>query len=183
MTVLATCRPSSFLRTSELRPPGSVYSARDYNALASCVRGVDSSIGEGDPHRVVFALVDGHTIGECDHRGYRYYEWCAHLSTLTLAYVRDDVWPADLATSVEEELGVLWSARADGGEEIPRDGVIGGVRVRTHLQDLPYYDRKSGGECLKPRRTTQSGSSRWLALTVRTSIVAQFRHVVFQRQR
>lgn len=85
-------------------------------------------IADGDLHRVVFALDDGHMIGECDCKGYQHHDWCAHLAALVLAYVRDGVQPADLATPVEEEVDVLWSARADGGEDSPRDGVTGGIR-------------------------------------------------------
>lgn len=74
-------------------------------------------VGDGDLHRVEFALEEGHMLGECDCRGYRHRDWCAHLAALVLAYVRDEIEPADLAIPVEDEVDALWARTGrDGGE-------------------------------------------------------------------
>lgn len=85
-------------------------------------------VGDGDRHRVLFALEDGHMVGDCDCRGYQYHAWCAHLAALVLAYVRQDVVPADVATPIDEEVDALWAARPDGGDDRLGDGVGGGRR-------------------------------------------------------
>jgi hypothetical protein len=78
-------------------------------------------VGGGDLHRVTFVLEEGHMLGECDCRGYQHHDWCAHLAALVLAYVQEDVQPADLSTPVSDEVDALWSRSGrDGGEHSRR---------------------------------------------------------------
>jgi hypothetical protein len=77
-------------------------------------------VGDGNLHRVTFALEDGHLLGEGTCRGYQHHGWCAHLAALVLAYVRQEVEPADLATPVDEEVDALWARGRAGGEDTRR---------------------------------------------------------------
>lgn len=79
-------------------------------------------VGDGDRHRVLFALDDEHMLGECDCRGYQHHDWCAHLAALVRRYVRDEVTPADVSTPIDEEVHHLWTAVPDGGDDRPTRG-------------------------------------------------------------
>lgn len=84
-------------------------------------------VGDGDLHRILFAIDDGETIGDCDCRGYEHRDWCAHLAALLLQYVRSEIQPADVSTNVKDEVDALWSSRPHGGDD-RRPERYGGVR-------------------------------------------------------
>ena len=66
-------------------------------------------VGDGDLHRVAFALDDGHMIGECDCLGHHHNDnWCAHVAAMVRLYVRGRVDPADVSVPLEEENARLW---------------------------------------------------------------------------
>jgi len=55
-------------------------------------------LGEGKPHRVLFAIYDGALRAECDCESYRYRGWCAHVASCWWRWVRSDLSVVDLDT-------------------------------------------------------------------------------------
>lgn len=88
----------------------------------------------GDPHRVLFTLYDDDLAAECDCDGYRYRQWCAHISLLWWRWVRGRLVVTDLNADENHQFPPRWlsvndesttgqtadsrptDARADGGE-------------------------------------------------------------------
>jgi len=52
----------------------------------------------GDRHRVVFAILEGDVVAECDCSGWEYRRWCAHVARLWWEWCRGEIGVVDLDT-------------------------------------------------------------------------------------
>lgn len=52
----------------------------------------------GDPHRVLFAILDGDLAAECDCEAWQYRDWCSHVARLWYDWSRQRIAVTDLET-------------------------------------------------------------------------------------
>lgn len=92
----------------------------------------DLLLGDGSPHRVLFAVYDGELRAECDCRAFEFRDFCAHVARLWWRWVRSELGVTDLDTGATYLTPPWWlsvddaehdrvdaaepqPARADGG--------------------------------------------------------------------
>lgn len=70
-------------------------------------------LGSGDPHEVLFAIVEGELRAECGCRGWMNRGWCAHIAYLWLRWTRYNLCVRDADTDRTHRHPPAWLRVSD----------------------------------------------------------------------